>query len=154
MIVHVQQTRRSCCIQAPGKTIPEEIREREMRKFILLTVSAMSLAAAGSLMADRARAAPFADELRGAAPLGNIEKVQFYGGHQYCWYLLGWHGPGWYWCGFADHAGFGWGGGEGWRGFHHEGGGGGPPVREERRPGPPPGGPKGGHDEGHRPDTY
>ena len=123
-----------------------------MRKFILFTVSAISLAAAGSLMSDQAKATPFADELQGAAPLSNVETVQFFGGHQYCWYPLGWQGPGWYWCGYAERTGFGWGGGEGWRGFRHEGGG--RPAREERRPGPPPGAPRGDREGEHRPDNY
>src|SRR5215208_2071984 len=46
------------------------------------------------------------------------ESVQyFYGGRNYCWYPYGWNGPGWYWCGYAYRRGFGWGGGEGFRGW-------------------------------------
>jgi hypothetical protein len=45
----------------------------------------------------------------------SLEKTQFfYGGRNYCWYLNGWHGPGYYWCGFNFRRGFGWGGGYGW----------------------------------------
>lgn len=62
-----------------------------------------------------------------AAPViaNPIEKVQFYiyGGRHYCFYPDGWHGPGWYWCGYQLRRGFGWGGGEGWRGWHRGGGG-------------------------------
>jgi hypothetical protein len=41
----------------------------------------------------------------------------FLGGRQYCFYPGGWHGPGWYWCGYAYRRGFGWGGGAGWHGW-------------------------------------
>jgi hypothetical protein len=47
-----------------------------------------------------------------------VEQVQYrYGGHRHCWYDGGWHGPGWYWCGYASRHGYGWGGGEGYRGW-------------------------------------
>jgi hypothetical protein len=47
-----------------------------------------------------------------------VEKAQFFwGGNNYCWYPLGWHGPGWYWCGYAWNRGYGWGGGYGWHGW-------------------------------------
>jgi hypothetical protein len=54
--------------------------------------------------------------------LSLVDQVQFvFGGHKHCWYAEGWHGPGWYWCGYADekHRGRGWGGGEGYRGWRH-----------------------------------
>jgi hypothetical protein len=53
--------------------------------------------------------------------LAVIENVQDYryGGHRYCWYPEGWHGGGWYWCGFGRRHGYGWGGEEGWRGWRH-----------------------------------
>lgn len=44
-----------------------------------------------------------------------------YGSRHYCWYYDGWHGPGFYWCGYAWHRGFGWGGGYGWHGWHFNG---------------------------------
>jgi hypothetical protein len=54
-----------------------------------------------------------------AADLGALKNAQFfYGGRNYCFYLDGWHGPGWYWCGYAFRRGYGWGGPEGWRGWH------------------------------------
>jgi len=47
-----------------------------------------------------------------------IDEVQFFwGGRNYCWYPLGWRGPGWYWCGYAGRPGLGWGGPDGWRGW-------------------------------------
>jgi hypothetical protein len=54
--------------------------------------------------------------------LNLVDQVQFvFGGRKHCWYAEGWHGPGWYWCGYADekHKGRGWGGGEGYRGWKH-----------------------------------
>jgi hypothetical protein len=45
-----------------------------------------------------------------------------FGGHNYCWAPDGWHGPGWYWCGYEHRHGYGWGGGEGFHGWHHGGG--------------------------------
>ncbi len=49
-----------------------------------------------------------------------VDQVQFvYGGHRHCWYQDGWHGPGWYWCGYRLRRGFGWGGEEGFRGWWH-----------------------------------
>jgi hypothetical protein len=50
-----------------------------------------------------------------ASQLVPIEKAQYvYGGQTYCWYGNGWHGPGYYYCGYAFRQGFGWGGGIGW----------------------------------------
>jgi hypothetical protein len=49
-----------------------------------------------------------------------VEQVQFvFGGHKHCWYLDGWHGPGWYWCGYRLRKGLGWGGPEGYQGWKH-----------------------------------
>jgi len=58
--------------------------------------------------------------------LGLLQKTQYWlwGGRNYCWYDFGWHGPGFYWCGYATRRGYGWGGPIGWRGWDHAGGGG------------------------------
>jgi hypothetical protein len=49
-----------------------------------------------------------------------VDQVQFvYGGRRHCYYPDGWHGPGWYWCGYRIRRGFGWGGEEGYRGWRH-----------------------------------
>ena len=70
------------------------------------------------------------DDIRVAADrLGILEKTQFiYEGRRHCFYPDGWHGPGWYWCGYNLRRGLGWGGPEGWRGWR-----GGGERREERR---------------------
>lgn len=86
-----------------------------MRKLIL------GFAAAVSLLAGGAAAQAFPLMTRGVDTVGAlpIEKTQYiYGGHDYCWYDGGWHGPGWYWCGYAYNRGWGWGGPGGWRGWY------------------------------------
>lgn len=69
-----------------------------------------------------------------------------FGGRHYCWAPDGWHGPGWYWCGYEHRHGYGWGGGEGFHGWHH-GERGRPMGRGEGRGHE--GGHEGGHDEHH-----
>ena len=89
-----------------------------MRQWIL--AAAASLAVLG--VAGQANALPF-DRFTAAAVPNDIEQAQFFfGGRNYCWYDDGWHGPGYYWCGYAFRRGLGWGGGEGWRGWHRGGG--------------------------------
>ena len=49
-----------------------------------------------------------------------LEQTQWiYGGRQYCFYFNGWHGAGYYWCGYQFRRGVGWGGPQGWRGWNH-----------------------------------
>src|SRR5436305_10116335 len=93
-----------------------------MRKSIL-TIAAI---AASVFVLGKAEAMPLNSGLGDAADrVSAIEKTQFfYGGRDYCWYPDGWHGPGFYWCGYAYRSGFGWGGPMGWRGWR--GGGVGP----------------------------
>jgi len=52
----------------------------------------------------------------GAAPAARAQ-FWMWGGREYCWYPGGWHGPGYYWCGYRYRRGLGWGGGFGWRGW-------------------------------------
>lgn len=107
-----------------------------------VAIAALSIVAAqgGPAQAVPVGAAGF----RAAADdISAIERVQFlFGGRNYCFYLDGWHGPGWYWCGYASRRGLGWGGPQGWHGWHHDGGGHG-----GRQPGGRPH--EGGHDGGH-----
>ena len=86
-----------------------------MRKFAL-TLAAMT---AGALSFGTANAMPLGGLGAAADTLTTVEKTQFvYLGQDYCWYPDGWHGPGFYWCGYAWRRGFGWGGPIGWRGWH------------------------------------
>ena len=93
-----------------------------MRK-LTLTVAALALCA-GAFAITNANAMPLGSGLGQTADgLGLVEKSQFYGGRNYCWYDDGWQGPGFYWCGYNLRRGFGWGGPMGWHGWR---GGGGP----------------------------
>jgi hypothetical protein len=96
-----------------------------MRNLTLLVAAASALMA-GSALAGAAQAAP--SLYVAPAPMINavytpsdgvvLEQVQyFYGGRNYCWYDGGWHGPGYYWCGYAGRRGYGWGGVLGWNGW-------------------------------------
>lgn len=46
-------------------------------------------------------------------------RVYIHGGHRYCFYFSGWHGPGWYRCGYAFRRGIGWGGVYGWNDWNY-----------------------------------
>ena len=86
-----------------------------------LTLATVALIVGGTV-ADRLQAAPIGppDGLRAAlGSLDIIEKTQVFDWHgrRYCWYDDGWHGPGFYWCGYARRHGLGWGGGAGWHGW-------------------------------------
>jgi hypothetical protein len=79
-----------------------------------------------------------------------LDTVQFFwGGRNYCWYPGGWHGPGWYWCGFAWRRGYGWGGPVGWHGWRGGGYVGRGPVGRGGYGGHPGGHGYGGHPDGH-----
>src|SRR5215467_13632469 len=93
-----------------------------MRK-ICLTLTA-TLAVVGAMIGGRAQAAVIAPIGLGAAAdeLAAVDTVQFFwGGRRYCWYDVGWRGPGWYWCGYHWRRGVGWGGPIGWRGWRRPG---------------------------------
>ena len=91
-----------------------------MKKFGLAFVLAAVLGA-GTTLTITAQAAPagLSGQLGAAADgLNMVEQTQYiYGGRRYCWYRGGWHGPGWYRCGYARRHGLGWGGGTGWQGW-------------------------------------
>ncbi len=92
-----------------------------MSKFALRATGAAAIAAA-TMIAASAQAAGFGpgSALDSAADrVSATENVQYmYRGHRHCWYPGGWHGPGWYWCGYAHRRGMGWGGPRGWHGWH------------------------------------
>ena len=83
-----------------------------MRKFLLAAGSAGGLFVAMTA----GQTAPLRDESAIRLQSGLVENVDYvWRGKRYCFYDDGWHGPGWYWCGYAYRRGYGWGGG---RGFH------------------------------------
>ncbi|HEY4923704.1 MAG TPA: hypothetical protein VII20_04745 [Roseiarcus sp.] len=122
------------------------------------------MTAAIALGAGSAAEAAIGDGVLGArqalANATQIENAQFiFGGQNYCWYDDGWRGPGWYWCGYANRSGLGWGGGVGWHGWRRggghgggfrPGGGHGGVFHGAARPGGHVGG-RGGHGGGHGP---
>ena len=100
-----------------------------MRNLTLLVAAASALLA-GSAVASAARAAPslyaapvpVISAVYAPADRPMLQQVQyFYGGRNYCWYDGGWHGPGYYWCGYAGRRGYGWGGILGWNGWGRDG---------------------------------
>jgi hypothetical protein len=95
---------------------------------LYLGVAAASLLLTAAVPVTAAQVAPEGRLIVGVDRVGDrpaLEPVQYiYGGRNYCWYDGGWHGPGWYRCGYRWHRGYGWGGGYGWRGWHGGHGGG------------------------------
>jgi hypothetical protein len=105
------------------------------------SVLALALLGGASLpLGDAAQAGVAEGLATGTAPrLSQVQLAQFnpldipgaivggllFGGRRYCWYDDGWHGPGYYWCGYGYYQGYGYGGGEGWHGWqdHHRWGG-------------------------------
>jgi hypothetical protein len=90
----------------------------------------IALAAALAFSATSAAEAAIGDGILGArqplAHMTQVEKAQFVlGGRNFCFYASGWKGPGFYWCGYANRRGLGWGGAEGWNGWRRGGVGGG-----------------------------
>jgi len=102
-----------------------------MRKLAFVGIAVTALAASGTLVSGPANAGALGATSGFRADvdeLNIVENAQFiYEGREHCWYDRGWHGPGWYWCGYAFRRGYGWGGPVGWRGWRHE------ERREERR---------------------
>ena len=87
-----------------------------MRKLM----TAMAVAGAiGAGLSGAAQAAPASGAIGdAAATLSIVDQAQYiYGGHRHCWYPNGWHGAGWYRCGYANRVGYGWGGVGGWNGW-------------------------------------
>jgi hypothetical protein len=92
-----------------------------MRRLVLGGVAILAIATGGVWKNLPAQAAPFGDLSAVRDVLATVEKTQFiFEGHRHCWYPDGWHGPGWYWCGYRHRHGLGWGGPEGWNGWRHE----------------------------------
>ncbi len=84
-----------------------------------LTAAALGAAMILSIPAQAAPTNGLGQFHKPADDLDMLKKAQFFfGGRNYCFYFDGWHGPGWYWCGYAYRRGYGWGGPEGWHGWH------------------------------------
>src|SRR5204863_7517307 len=77
------------------------------------------IAAGTLLVATQANAGSFPVNSGLSEATGNLidqvaVQVYVHEGQRYCFYFNGWHGAGWYRCGFAFRRGLGWGGGYGW----------------------------------------
>jgi hypothetical protein len=87
------------------------------RVHLLAATAALCLTATGS------SAMPMsAGALNSALDATNlVEKSAVYvvEGRRYCFYFDGWHGAGWYRCGYAFRRGLGWGGVYGWQGWDY-----------------------------------
>jgi len=83
----------------------------------------LAIAAGALLVATQANAGSFpVNTLKdGGSDLVDQVAVRVYvhEGNRYCFYFNGWHGPGWYRCGFAFRRGLGWGGVYGWNGWSY-----------------------------------
>ncbi len=115
-----------------------------MRNLVLSIAASAALLGAAPLA--NAQAAPDGRLIFGVEPIGApmpVQDVQFlFGGRNYCWYPVGWHGAGYYWCGYANRRGLGWGGPVGWHGWSGNGPGHGGMVGHDAVAR---GGPVGGH---------
>ena len=83
----------------------------------------LAVAAGVVLVATQANAGSFpVNTLTGAEP-GLVDqiavRVYVHENRRYCFYFDGWHGPGWYRCGFAWRQGIGWGGVYGWNSWSY-----------------------------------
>jgi hypothetical protein len=117
-----------------------------MRKHLLTAAMALAVLSAGILAGTRADAMTLGTPAGlgvAADRVDATENVQYvYGGRRHCWYPDGWHGPGWYWCGYRLRQGLGWGGPVGWHGWSYGPRGGAVVVGPRRYgPGPRRGGP-------------
>jgi hypothetical protein len=94
-----------------------------MRNPRIYAAVAAACVCAGALATTRADAAMFGSTSGLAVAADAValtESVQYvYGGRRHCWYPDGWHGPGWYWCGYRLRRGLGWGGPAGWNSWSY-----------------------------------
>ena len=83
----------------------------------------LAVAAGALLVAAQANAGSFPVNKLTGAETGLVDqvavRVYVHEGRRYCFYFDGWHGPGWYRCGFAWRQGIGWGGVYGWNSWSY-----------------------------------
>lgn len=94
-----------------------------MRDLVFAITAATALAASSALMSEPLHAATQGASYgvrTAAGDLSMTQNAQFiYEGRRHCYYRNGWHGPGWYWCGYNFRRGRGWGGEQGWQGWNY-----------------------------------
>jgi hypothetical protein len=83
----------------------------------------LAIAAGALLVATQANAGSFPVNTLNGVGSDLIDqvavRVYVHEGNRYCFYFNGWHGPGWYRCGFAFRRGLGWGGVYGWNDWNY-----------------------------------
>ena len=83
----------------------------------------LAVAAGALLVATQANAGSFPVNTLNGIESGLVDtvavRVYVHEGRRYCFYFDGWHGPGWYRCGFAWRQGIGWGGVYGWNSWSY-----------------------------------
>jgi hypothetical protein len=83
----------------------------------------LTVAAGAVLVATQANAGSFPVNTLNGIESGLVDtvavRVYVHEGRRYCFYFEGWHGPGWYRCGFAWRRGIGWGGVYGWNSWSY-----------------------------------
>ena len=83
----------------------------------------LAVAAGALLFATQADAGSFPVNTMTGIETGLVDtvavRVYVHEGRRYCFYFDGWHGPGWYRCGFAWRQGIGWGGVYGWNSWSY-----------------------------------
>jgi hypothetical protein len=83
----------------------------------------LAVAAGALLVATQANAGSFPVNNLNGIETGLVDtvavRVYVHEGRRYCFYFDGWHGPGWYRCGFAWREGIGWGGVYGWNSWSY-----------------------------------
>jgi hypothetical protein len=91
-----------------------------MRNLVFASAATIALAISGTLLNSTANAAVGGGLSTTIQGVNLVQKTEWvFGGHKHCWYDEGWHGPGWYWCGYAHKKDRGWGGPEGFQGWKH-----------------------------------
>jgi hypothetical protein len=94
--------------------------EVTMRKLLIALSASTALIGGAMISGLPATAAPGSILGIPAVTEGLVQKAAYvFEGRRHCWYARGWHGPGWYWCGYGSRKGRGWGGEEGWNGWRH-----------------------------------
>lgn len=83
----------------------------------------LAVAAGALLVATQANAGSFPVNTLNGIETSLVDtvavRVYVHEGRRYCFYFEGWHGPGWYRCGFAWRRGIGWGGVYGWNSWSY-----------------------------------
>jgi hypothetical protein len=93
-----------------------------MRKLVFVLASTATLSLAGIAAGHAMPLSAGSNAIKDAADSTDVvEQTAAYivRGRRFCFYFDGWHGPGWYRCGFAWRSGYGWGGTYGWMGWEY-----------------------------------